>query len=588
MLQSMRRQPAPSLQTAENSPATDPTVDDSADSMLAGVRETLDLVEDDLRTTSSAIGDAMGDVHDATEQTSAALHGICAQTQALTDVASELSGTSTNLSAATEQLGAASADIETRVEEAKSLAATATQAAGETRRSVAELDISAKEIGDVVNLIADIARQTNLLALNATIEAARAGEAGRGFSVVASEVKNLSVETQRATEEIRRKIAQLQSVARTSVDAVENIGTVIDTIQPVFEAVSASVDQQRSATSVLGSLAARAQDAVSAVAQSAAEIDTTATHAVSLAQRIEENGEKAVGRARDLERRLTLFLRQTPAGDRRQHRRRPVSLPAQIHHGGRPLTAATFDISEGGMLIALPGDHGIPTGARIDADIQTIGKIALQVRNVSDIGIHCAFAAVSDETRAAIDAAIARLDEDHRGFVERALKVSGEIGRALETAVGEGLLSMEQLFDTNYTPIEGTNPQQFRQAALAGLEQILPPLQEAARAEDRRMTFCASVDRNGYLPVHNKDYSHEPRPDDVAWNTAHCRNKRIFDDRAGLAAARNMRPFLIQSYKRDMGGGRMILMMEVDAPIRIAGRHWGAVRTAYAFDAGAA
>ena len=71
------------------------------------------------------------------------------------------------------------------------------------------------------------------------------------------------------------------------------------------------------------------------------------------------------------------------------------------------------------------------------------------------------------------------------------------------------------------------------------------------------------------------------RPDDPVWNAANCRNRRIFDDRAGLSAARNVRPFLIQTYARDLGGGRTVMMKEIDAPIRVFGRHWGGFRTAY-------
>jgi methyl-accepting chemotaxis protein len=95
------------------------------------------------------------------------------------------------------------------------------------------------------------------------------------------------------------------------------------------------------------------------------------------------------------------------------------------------------------------------------------------------------------------------------------------------------------------------------------------------------MTFCATVDRNGYLPVHNRIYSQPQRPGDVAWNTANCRNRRIFDDRAGLSAARNVRPHLIQSYPRDMGNGVIIMMREIDVPVRVFGKHWGGFRTAY-------
>ena len=81
--------------------------------------------------------------------------------------------------------------------------------------------------------------------------------------------------------------------------------------------------------------------------------------------------------------------------------------------------------------------------------------------------------------------------------------------------------------------------------------------------------------------MHNAIYSQPQRPGDVVYNTAHSRNRRIFDDRAGLSAARNVRPYLIQNYPRDMGDGVIIMMQEVDAPIRVFGRHWGGFRTAY-------
>jgi methyl-accepting chemotaxis protein len=89
------------------------------------------------------------------------------------------------------------------------------------------------------------------------------------------------------------------------------------------------------------------------------------------------------------------------------------------------------------------------------------------------------------------------------------------------------------------------------------------------------------IDRNGYLPVHNKIYSQPQRPGDTAYNTANARNRRIFNDPAGLAAGRNTRSFLIQSYARDMGGGNMVMMREIDVPVRVRGRHWGGFRTAY-------
>ena len=148
-------------------------------------------------------------------------------------------------------------------------------------------------------------------------------------------------------------------------------------------------------------------------------------------------------------------------------------------------------------------------------------------------------------------------------------------------ASSSGAISIEDMFDTNYVEIAGSNPVQYRTRILDWADRALPPFQEAFLAKDKRMAFCAMIDTNGYLPVHNKIYSHPQRPGDVTWNTANSRNRRIFNDAAGLAAGRNQRAYLIQSYARDMGNGNMVMMREIDVPIRVKGRHWGGFRTAY-------
>jgi methyl-accepting chemotaxis protein len=88
------------------------------------------------------------------------------------------------------------------------------------------------------------------------------------------------------------------------------------------------------------------------------------------------------------------------------------------------------------------------------------------------------------------------------------------------------------------------------------------------------------VDRNGYLPTHNLKFS-QPQGDDPDWNAAHCRNRRIFNDRVGLRAGQNTKPVLLQTYRRDMGAGRFVMMKDLSAPIHIQGRHWGGLRLAY-------
>src|SRR5205814_6572324 len=121
-------------------------------------------------------------------------------------------------------------------------AAEAVRQAQKTDARIAELSAAASRIGDVVKLITAIAEQTNLLALNATIEAARAGEAGRGFAVVASEVKALATQTAKATDEIGTQIAAMQTATQDSVGAIKEIGGTIGRIAEIAATMAAAVE----------------------------------------------------------------------------------------------------------------------------------------------------------------------------------------------------------------------------------------------------------------------------------------------------------------------------------------------------------
>ncbi|MFW5881687.1 MAG: methyl-accepting chemotaxis protein, partial [Roseicyclus sp.] len=138
----------------------------------------------------------------------------------------------------------------------------------------------------------------------------------------------------------------------------------------------------------------------------------------------------------------------------------------------------------------------------------------------------------------------------------------------------------QDLFDTDYAPVAGSDPVQVTTRFTNFTDRVLPGIQEEVLGLDPRVVFCAAVDRNGYLPTHNRKFS-QPQGADPVWNAANCRNRRIFDDRVGLKAGRSTAPFLLQVYRRDMGGGKSVLMKDLSAPIRVNGRHWGGLRLAY-------
>jgi len=177
----------------------------------------------------------------------------------------------------------------------------------------------------------------------------------------------------------------------------------------------------------------------------------------------------------------------------------------------------------------------------------------------------------------------AGLETPDTPFIRAVQAGAADLSERLESAVRTGQMRLQDLFDDRYVPIPGSNPQQFRTAFSNLADDLFPGIQEPLLDISSRVVFCVAIDRNGYIACHNREYNHPQRSGDVVWNTAHCRNRRIFNDRAGLAAGRNQRPFLLQTYRRDMGGGVKVVMKEADAPITVQGRHWGGLRLAWKF-----
>jgi methyl-accepting chemotaxis protein len=159
-------------------------------------------------------------------------------------------------------------------------------------------------------------------------------------------------------------------------------------------------------------------------------------------------------------------------------------------------------------------------------------------------------------------------------------ETAGEISTLFEQALKSGAIRHDQLFDDRYRVLDGTNPQQYMAEFTTFTDRVLADLQESVLAHDKRIVFCAAVDRNGYLPTHNRKFS-QPQSDDAAWNAQNCRHRRIFNDRSGIASARNHKPVLLQTYRRDMGGGVFHVMNELSAPIFVNGKHWGGLRIAF-------
>jgi methyl-accepting chemotaxis protein len=576
-----KRQPEPAAPAIESAPAPAAATDIPAPTESDSAKEILELLDLELGAMIRQLEKAANSVAGGAEATATTLSTIRKRTDALTGRTSAAQSTATIFSQAADKFTHSAEGIGTQVRDAGKLADQASAAAREASANVDRLRESSAAIGNVVNLIAQIARQTTLLALNSTIEAARAGDAGRGFAVVATEVKALAVQTQQATEEITKKIEALQRDAAGSVDAVHRISQAIEAIRPVFETVNGAVAEQNQTTGEMSANAASASSFIASVGDSAVEIDSATKEAETHGESVARAGQAVTMFAQKLKSRCAVLLRRGEGAERRKDERLPCSLKIDIQTPRGVMTAPVYEISMLGILISGPDAERLQQRESLSATLQDVGPCRIRIGERSKAGTQAQFERPDAALSEKLEDKLWSIQDENTEFVTRAMEAGAALTKIFENGIASGAISMEDMFDTNYVEIPSSNPVQHRTKILDWADRALPPFQEAFLAKDSRMAFAAMIDSNGYLPVHNKIYSHPQRPGDVAFNTANSRNRRIFNDAAGLAAGRNQRAYLVQTYARDMGNGKTVMMREIDVPIRVKGRHWGGFRTAY-------
>ena len=374
-----------------------------------------------------------------------------------------------------------------------------------------------------------------------------------GLNAAQADIEALSQGAQSISEALSQAVADAHKV-RASSDAIQAITREIQLLS-----INAGVEAARSGAAgrgfavIAAAVKHLAEQTREATALSAKQLEALVKSVDLLATKSDENATTA-RRASDESQNISQQL-----GELDNFSRSVVGLIGDIDAISNPTRENAVACTKVGEdLRALVGG--------VDQSSENLDKAAQRAD---------ALVSISEGILGAIAASGVRTAQSE--LIATAMETAAKIGALFEQALDRGELSQADLFDEGYQPIAGSDPVQYMTRFVSLCDRVLPPIQEALLTSNRRIVFCAAVDRNGFLPTHNRKYS-QPQGPDTVWNNANCRNRRIFDDRTGLATARNRKPFLLQTYRRDMGGGQFLVMEDLSAPIMVRGRHWGGFR----------
>lgn len=368
---------------------------------------------------------------------------------------------------------------------------------------------------------------------------------------------------------IGTEVAQgLAAVAQVG-DAVQNVGVEVNNIVATLHEVSDAARQITQIALQTRLVAFNASVEAKRAGDAGRGFGVVADAVKALAGQVEASSKAIMGTVQQLGGRIDALAREVS-------REGPPEQHGNVHR-------ALAVVGEGVRRIQQASDGSREVCAGLDGQMGQIEGEMRRSTSAMDNALSRtdSFLTVSEQLIETV--AECGIETDDSPYIRGAQHAAAQIGKLLEDALRTGTVGQAELFDEQYQPIAGSNPAQVSTRFVALAERLFPQVQEKVLALSDKVVFCIAVDRNGYVPCHNQKYNQPQRPGDVAWNSANSRNRRIFNDRTGLASARNERPFLLQTYRRDMGGGRFVVMKEASAPITVAGKHWGGLRLAFTF-----